>query len=358
MPNKDFYAVLGVQKSANADEIKKSFRRLAHEHHPDKGGDPQKFKDVNEAYQVLGDEQKRKTYDQFGSAAFDPNSGFNQQQGGPGFGGFNVNMNDFGDLGEMFGDMFGFGGSRPRGPKRGNDIETEVIIDFLESVKGVDKTIHLYKNDACEKCQGSGGEPGAAIESCKTCNGNGSVEQAVRTIFGSIKTKVACTECRGTGSRPSKLCTTCKGLGIERKNKELRIPIPAGIDDGEAIRITGAGEFPGVGGKAGDLYVRIRVKSHPLFSRDGDTVYSTMRIPYSTLSLGGNIQVDTVDGEGSLVVPEATEPGTVFKIRGKGMSRPHSSSRGDHLITLQADVPRKLNNEQRDILKKLRDSGL
>jgi molecular chaperone DnaJ len=358
---KDFYQILGVPKTASDDEIKKAFRRLAHEHHPDKGGDQQKFKDVNEAYQVLGDKQKRATYDKFGSAAFDQNAGFGGAQGfggfQGGFGGFNMNMGDV-DLGEMFGEMFGFGGGRTRGPKRGNDIETEVTLDFLESVKGATKKIKLYKNVACAICKGSGGEPGAKMETCKTCKGKGQTQQATRTIFGTFQTVATCPECAGKGERPSILCKHCKGTGAERKTEELDIPVPAGISDGEAIRITGGGEFPGSGGNAGDLLVHVRVKHHPLFSREGNDVISTERVPYSLLALGGDIEIDTVDGKGVLHVPEATEPGTVFHVRGKGFAPVRGGSRGDHLVTIQPFVQKKLSREQKEALNRLREAGL
>lgn len=365
MPNKDFYATLGVPKTATDDEIKKAFRRLAHEHHPDKGGDPGKVKDINEAYQVLGDKQNRATYDTYGSEAFNPNSGFGGGgQPGGGFGGFNgggfsVNMEDMGDLGEMFGEMFGFGGGRrSSGPRKGSDVQTEITLDFLESVKGVRKTIKLHKNDACGTCSGSGGEPGSKNETCKICKGQGKIQQVARTIFGSIQTQAVCPDCHGTGSKPSQPCKHCSGTGVERTTKEITIDIPAGIDDGEAVRVTGAGEYPGAGGKAGDLYVRVRVKHHALFSREGSDVVSTARIPYSTLVLGGDISVETVDGEGTLSIPEDTEPGTVFKIHGKGFPYVRSSGRGDHLLTVQPLVTKKPTKEQKKALEELKRSGL
>lgn len=363
MPGKDFYAILGVPKTATDDEIKKAFRRLAHEHHPDKGGDPTKFKDINEAYQILGDKTKRSTYDKFGSAAFDQNAGFGGAgQGFGGFGGFRnggfqVNMEDMGDLGEMFGEMFGFGGGRST-TKRGKDIETDVQLDFLESVTGVTKNIKLYVNSKCSACNGDGGEPGSKREECKTCQGKGKVQQAARTIFGTIQTVATCPECHGVGTRPSVVCKKCKGVGIEKINKEISVPIPAGIGDGEAIRITGAGEYPGTGGTAGDLFVRVNVKHHPIFSRENSDVVSTVHLPYSTLSLGGDVEVDTVDGKGLLNIPEATEPGTVFKVRGKGFPFMRSNGRGDHLITVQPIVKKKLSKEERKKLEELREIGL
>lgn len=360
MPNKDYYAILGVPKTASEDEIKKAFRRLAHEHHPDKGGDQQKFKDINEAYQILGDKQKRSTFDQYGSAAFDPNSGFGAG-GGQGFGGFdgmNINMEDFGDLGDILGGMFGMGGGRAKGPKRGSDIETEVTIDFLESVKGVKRNLSLYKHVACTHCKASGAELGSKMETCKTCQGRGQVQRATRTIFGTMQTAVACTECQGSGSRPSQPCGVCKGVGVERKTIEFPVEVPAGIADGEALRIQGEGEHPGAGGRPGDLFVRIRVKSHPVFDRDGFDVTSRLEIPFSTLSLGGDIQIETVDGSGTLAIPEGTIPGTVFQIRGKGFPHLRTSGRGDHLVTVQAEVKKKLSKEQREALEQLKKAGM
>lgn len=361
MPNKDYYAILGVPKTASEDEIKKAFRRLAHEHHPDKGGDQQKFKDINEAYQVIGDKQKRATYDQYGSAAFDPNSGFGQGFGGSGFGGFegmNINMEDFGDLGDILGGMFGMGGGRGKGPKRGSDIETEVTVDFLESVMGVKRTISLYKHVACTHCQASGAEPGSKMDTCKTCQGRGQVQRATRTIFGTMQTVATCPECQGSGSRPSQTCNVCKGAGVERKTVEYPVDIPAGIADSEALRIQGEGEHPGAGGRPGDLFVRIRVKAHPVFDRDGFDVISKIDIPFSTLSLGGDVQIDTVDGTGTLAIPEGTVPGTIFQIRGKGFPHLRSSGRGDHLVTVQAEVKKKLSREQREALEQLKKAGL
>ena len=222
MPNKDYYATLGVKKDASDDEIKKAFRRLAHEHHPDKGGNQQKFKDANEAYQVLGNAEKRRTYDQFGSAAFEQ-GGFNGAQGpGQGFGGFNINMDDLGDFGDVIGSMFGMGGGRrSQKASRGADIETDITIEFLEAVKGVVRKLKVYKHEACAVCNGSGAEPGSKIETCKTCEGRGQVRQSLRTVFGMIQQATTCQDCRGVGSRASKLCKHCNGSGIEKKRRKF-----------------------------------------------------------------------------------------------------------------------------------------
>jgi molecular chaperone DnaJ len=233
-----------------------------------------------------------------------------------------------------------------------------VTLDFLEAVHGVPKTIKLYTNAPCSVCQGTGAEPGAEMESCKTCNGQGRTMRATRTIFGTVQTAVTCSECNGTGKRPSKICKHCSGGGIERKSRELKIEIPGGLDDGEAIKVTGEGEYPGSGGKAGDLYVRVRVKSHPTFSREGFDVLSILHLPFTTLSLGGEVALDTVDGSGTLKIPEGTQPGTIFKLRGKGFKYLRGGGRGDHLVTVESEVPHKPSREQRKALEDLRKLGL
>lgn len=358
---KDYYNILGVQKGASPEEIKKAFRRLAHEHHPDKGGDAQKFKDINEAYQVVGDPQKRAQYDQFGSAAFE-NGGMGGPGGFGGFGGFQqggftVNMDEMGDLGDVLGGMFGFGGGRSR-QNRGQDIEVDVVLEFLDAITGVDKQIKLYKHDACTKCGGNGGEPGTEFVTCKTCGGKGRVERAQRTIFGTVQVATACTECFGKGKAPEKPCSVCKGLGIERREKEITVHIPAGVSDGESLKLDGEGEHPGHSGRPGDLYLRLRVKKHASFAREGNDILTTVHIPYSTLSLGGSVDVDTVDGKGSLRIPEGTQAGTVFKLRAKGVPFLRSHGRGDQFVTVQPVVSNRLTREQKKILEDMRNEGL
>ncbi|MDD5437864.1 MAG: molecular chaperone DnaJ [Patescibacteria group bacterium] len=363
---KDYYKILGVEKNANDEEIKKSFRRLAHEHHPDKGGDPQKFKDINEAYQVLGDKQKRATYDQLGSAAFEQASaagGFNGANGFGGFGfggqGFDVNMEDLGDLGDMLGGMFGFSsrGGRSRS-KQGHDIETEVRLSFLESIFGADKEIRIYKTTACSVCHGSGSDPEGKISSCQTCGGRGRVQQAQRTIFGVMNTVVACPDCQGTGQRIEKPCKHCSGTGMEKLERTLKIKVPAGMSEGEALHLPSEGEFPGRGGRAGDLYIRIRVAAHPVFSRDDHEILSTVLIPYSILALGGTVDVDTVDGKVDLKIPAGTVAGTTFKLKGKGVPYSNGKNRGDHLVKVMPDIPNKLTREQKKLLEDLGKLGL
>lgn len=363
---KDFYKILGVEKGASEDEIKKSFRRLAHEHHPDKGGDQQKFKDINEAYQILGDKQKRATYDQFGSAAFEQGGpgpgGFNGANGfgfGQGQGGFSVNMDDFGDLGDVLGGMFGFSARGGQGRKKhGHDIETELRLSFIESVFGAEKDIKIYKNSPCSVCRGSGSDPEGKILSCQTCGGRGRIQQAQRTIFGVMNTAVACPDCQGTGQRIENPCKHCSGTGMEKLERVMKIRVPAGMSEGEALRISSEGEFPGRGGTAGDLYVRIRVASHPTFNREGNNILSIEHIPFSIMSLGGSVDIETVDGQGSLKIPSGTASGEVFKLRDKGVPYGNGHSRGDHLVTVVPDVPTKLTREQKKILEELGGLGL
>ena len=362
---KDYYAILGVKKDASEDEIKKSFRRLAHEHHPDKGGDQQKFKDINEAYQIVGNKEKRSVYDRHGSAAFENGGAGAQGFGGfGGFGGangqagFDINMDDMGDLGDILGGMFGFQGGGGGRSRRGADIQTDVTLEFLEAIHGTSKSVKLHSNGPCSTCSGTGAKPGTKMEECKTCNGKGQVQKMSRTVFGTIQTMVACSDCRGKGKKPSEPCKDCDGTGIERKTREHKFDIPAGINDGEGIRIAGEGEYPGDGGRSGDLIVRIRVKAHPHLERDGNEILSRVEVPYSTLQLGGETEVETVDGMGSLKIPEGTQAGTVFKLRGKGVPYLHSSSRGDQLVTVMPQVAKKLSKEQKQALENLRNAGL
>jgi len=359
--SKDYYNILGVAKGASEDDIKKAFRRLAHEHHPDKGGDAQKFKDVNEAYQVLGDKQKRATYDQFGSAAFEQGGA-----GGPGgfgdFGGFNFNQGfqgqDFGDLGDILGEMFGFGGASKAKTARGKDIEVDVELTLKEAAFGVERSIRLFKHSTCSRCHGEGAESGTKIINCATCNGQGQVRQAQRSMFGTIQTVVACPTCHGRGKKAEKECALCRGLGVERREETLNVPIPAGIDDGESIRITGGGEGAAYGGKSGDLFVRVHVKQDARFERDGNDVRSDQLVPFSILVLGGSVNVETLDGSVALDIPEGTAAETVFTLRGRGIPFMRSKGRGNHLVRVVPDIPRKLSREQKKILEELRREGL
>ncbi len=362
---KDYYSILGVSKTASDDEIKKAFRRLAHEHHPDKGGDASKFKDMNEAYQVLSDQKKRQMYDQFGSAAFEQGSpsgpgGFGGFGGGGfGFNGVNINMEDF-DLNDVLGEMFGFGGGRAQGrrERRGRDMETSIDLSFKDAAFGVDSKIRIYKQDACSSCKGSGAEPGTKIAECKTCHGKGQVSQSQRTIFGTFQSSMPCSACHGQGKVPEKPCVTCRGQGVERREEALTVPVPPGVESGIMLKIPGKGEVAAHGGAAGDLYVKIRVKPDPYFDREGNDVLSTVTVPFTMLALGGTISVPTLDGNVDTHVTEGTPTGTKLSIKGKGIPYTRSGSRGNHIVTVVAEVPRKLSKEQKQLLDGLRNTGL
>lgn len=366
MANKDFYAILGVPKTASQDEIKKAFRRLAHEHHPDKGGKSDKFKDVNEAYQVIGDEKKRKAYDQFGSAAFEQGG-----QGGPGGfggfdpsgfpGGFNVNMNDFGDLGDMLGEMFGFGragGGGGRQTRRGQDIAVDIELSFKEAIFGVTKDVTLVRPSTCETCHGEGADPGTKKKNCGTCNGSGQVRQTQRTLFGAMQVATTCPTCEGRGQTPEHACKTCKGNGVTRREGRIQIPIPAGVNEGDTLQVPAQGEAVAHGGRAGDLYVNIHVAKDANFIREGMQIHSNVDVPYTTLLLGGSIKVETVDGPQEISIQERTSVGTKVILKEKGVPSKQHGRRGDQIVHLSAHVPKKLTRDQEKALEALRALGL
>ncbi len=359
--SKDYYAILGVAKNASDQEIKKAYRRLAHEHHPDKGGDQQKFKDINEAYQVLGDAQKRGAYDRFGSAAFEQ-GGMGGGGSAGGFGGFDFRgfegAEDLGDLGDVLGQVFGFGGGGRERAARGKDIQVEMELTFREAAFGVERPLRLYKHGVCSRCKGDGAEPGSKIVNCSTCQGTGQVRQAQRTPFGTIQIATSCSTCHGRGKKSEKECHLCRGLGVERREEKVALQIPPGVNDGETLKVAGQGEAAPYGARAGDLYIRLRVKSDPTFDREGYDVLSSVEVPYSVLTLGGTVKVDTLDGATSLKISEHTPPGTVFTLRHQGIKRGHSGARGDHRVEVTAHVPQKLTREQKKILEELRAQGL
>lgn len=353
---KDYYDILGVSKSASAEEIKSAFRKKAHEHHPDKGGNAEKFKELNEAYQVLGNAEKRQRYDQFGSAAFN--------QGGSGFNGFSgfqngAGMNfDFEDLGDMFGgfgDIFGFGGGRQssRRPARGRDLEMNTSLEFKEAAFGTEKEISFTKNTTCHHCHGTGGEPGAKVETCKTCGGQGRVTKIQRTILGNIQTQATCTTCDGEGKIYSQKCTTCSGSGIHREAVKIKVRIPAGINDGESIRLSGQGEAGQKGAPAGDLYLRVRLQPHKKFIREGYDIKTEEEISISQAILGDKIEVETIHGELKLKIPEGTQSGTIFKLKEKGIAKLHNRGIGDHYIKVIVKIPSSVTKKQKQLLEEL-----
>lgn len=336
---KDFYHILGVAKSASQEEIKQAFRKLAHKYHPDKsGGDEAKFKEINEAYQVLGDPKKRAQYDQFGSAAFENG----------GFGGAGQGFSGFEDLGDIFGDIFG-GGQHER-TRRGGDIQIDTEITFKEAVFGTEKTMTLTKPSMCERCGGNGGEPGTGMETCRTCRGSGVEAFLQRTFFGNIQTKRTCGTCQGSGELAKKACTTCRGEGVERKNRSLVVTIPAGVEDGSVLRVRGEGEYV-KGGKAGDLLIRLFVKSDIRFTREGADLRSEVKIGFTQAALGATIDAETIDGKVELHIPSGTQSGTQFRLRGKGVQT--SRGRGDQIVTVHVVTPKKLDKKQKKLLEEL-----
>lgn len=352
---KDYYATLGVSKSASQDEIKAAFRKAAHTHHPDKGGDESKFKEVNEAYQVLGDAEKRAKYDQFGSAAFD-GSGGGGPFGGAGFdfsqfGGAGFDPSQFGDLGDILGGMFGGGGRRGSNKPHGQDIAVDLALTFKESVFGVEKEIPLAKFYHCDRCGGVGAEPGTGMKKCHTCNGQGYTVTQQRTFFGTVQARTACGTCHGAGEVPEKSCTTCNGKGVAHARKTIRVTIPAGVEDGMQIRVRGQGEAIGRGGEPGDLYLRMHVQKDARFTRDGDTLYGARDIGFTQAALGDEVEVDTVDGKVSMKIPAGTQSGDELRLRGKGVVR--GSGRGDQIVVIRVVTPKKLSRHERELLEGL-----
>jgi molecular chaperone DnaJ len=355
LSKRDYYEVLGVGKSASDDEIKKAFRKKAIEHHPDKeGGDEAKFKEINEAYEVLKDERKRQRYDQFGHAGVGSSaaSDGNPYAGG-GFNGQNVNF-DFGDLGlgDIFGSFFGggFGGQQPRRSSRGRDVETSVDLSFEEAVFGIEHELHVNLEDICEHCKGTTAEPGYELKTCETCKGSGQTVRVTRTVFGDIQQATVCPTCKGTGKVPEKECTVCHGKGTQRRQQTIKIKIPAGIDDGATIRLREQGEAMANGPK-GDLYVQVRVKPHKQFTREGDLILSEERIGMVDAALGTEIDVQTVDGPVRMKVPAGTQSGTDFKLSNHGVPHLRGSGRGAHIVTVIVETPTKLSRSQQELLE-------
>ncbi len=355
MSKRDYYEVLGIGKDASADEIKKAFRKAAIEHHPDKGGDEAKFKEINEAYEVLKDDKKRQRYDQFGHAGVGGGAGGNPFEG---FGGQNVNF-DFGDLGlgDIFGSFFGGGQAQGRGRQnRGNDVETEIVISFEEAVFGTEAEINLRLDVTCEHCKGTTAEPGHELKTCDTCKGSGQVVTAMRTVFGNIQQASVCPHCRGAGKVPEKACTVCSGKGTQTKNQEIGLKIPAGVDDGATIRLREHGQAIANGPK-GDLYVGIRVRPHKKFTREGDLILSEEYVDMVQAALGTEIDVDTVDGPVKMKIPAGTQSGTDFKLSNHGVPHIKRESRGAHIVTVTVETPTKLTKKQQELLEQFKSSG-
>ena len=360
---KDYYEILGVNKNATKDEIKKAFYKLAHKHHPDKKeGNEAKFKEVNEAYQVLSDESKRAKYDQFGPQY--ANMGGAPNYGGQGgfegfdFSGFqNGNVDfDFGNLNDIFSDFFTGGmGGRPQA-RRGRDISTEIQISFADSIFGINRKILITKTSNCLTCHGSGAKLGTKMETCKTCNGQGKIRETKRSFLGNISSTKICEHCLGTGEIPKEKCETCKGAGILRREEEISIAIPAGIRDGEMIRMTGMGEAVSKG-TTGDLYIKINVASHPVFKRDGHDLVMNLNLKLSDALLGTKYKIETLDGVIEVTIPEGVGINEVLRVRGKGVPS-SKNKRGDLLIKLNIKLPNKLSRKSREIIEELKKEGI
>ena len=360
---RDYYEVLGVGKDADAKEIKKAYRKLAMKYHPDKNpGDKdaeEKFKEINEAYEVLSDEEKRSTYDRFGHDGLNGQGGFG---GGQGFGGFGGS--GFGGFEDIFGDIFGssfgggFGGSssRRRGPKRGADIRQSVTISFEDAAFGKKIKVKINRSEECEECHGSGARPGTSKKTCPTCHGSGTVQSVQRTPFGNIASQRTCSTCDGEGEINESPCNKCHGKGSVRKTKTIEVDIPAGIDDGQMIKLSGQGEVGEKGGPRGDLYIVVNVQKHEIFTREGYDVYIEMPIRFTQAALGDKLEVPTLDGKVSYNLPEGTQTGTVFRLREKGIPKLRSNSRGDQYVKVIIDTPKKLNDEQKELLRKFDES--
>ena len=351
--SKDHYKTLGVDKNANQEEIKKAFRKLAHQHHPDKkGGSEAKFKELNEAWQVLGDETKRKQYDQYGSDF--EQQGFGGGGGGQGgFGGMNFDFGNGGGFGDIFGEAFGFGGGGNRGPKRGNDIQVDVQLEFRDAVFGIEKEIRLTKINACNTCHGTGAEPGSKVSQCSECKGQGQVRRIQQTILGAMQTAVSCPRCHGAGQTAEKQCKDCRGEGRAKNESTYKIKIPAGIDNGGTIRLAGKGEFPGKGGQAGDLYIRVHVKEDKILVRDGFEIFTEAHVTFPQASLGAIIEIETLDGKKKIEVPEGTQSGQQIRLKELGVPHLNNSRRGDQYIKIIVETPKKLSKNAKKLLESL-----
>ena len=348
---RDYYEVLGVKKDATADEIKKAFRKLTKENHPDlHPGDKaceERFKEANEAYEVLSDEEKRRKYDQYGHAAFDPNAGF----GGGGFGDFS----GFGGFGDIFSDIFGgFGGatrSNPNAPRRGENVRATANISFEEAAFGCKKEVNIAKVETCPDCKGTGCAPGTTPEICPDCKGTGQVTVNQRTPFGMMQSSSPCSKCHGSGKIIHQPCKSCRGLGSICRQHKIEVNIPAGIDDGQTISKPGGGNAGVNGGPAGDLLVTVIVRPHPRFERDGTSVLLEQEISYAQAALGSEVEVPTLDGKVKLNIPEGTQPGAVFRLRGKGIPYLRGGGRGDQFVTVNIKVPKNLTSSQKELLR-------
>lgn len=363
---KNYYDILGIKKAASEEEIKSAFRKLAHKLHPDKkGGDEAKFKEVSEAYSVLSDKKKRAEYDTYGKtfAGGGPSTGSGQggfggfdfsnfsAGGGPSFGGQGFGGVEF-DLGDIFGDVFGGGQARTR---RGRDISIDIELSFRESIFGAERRVLLSKTSACDTCDGSGAKKGSKLITCSSCNGKGEIRESRNSFFGTFTSARPCPRCHGRGQIPETVCEACRGEGVRKREEEIHIVVPSGVEDGEMIRMPGRGEAA-QGGGAGDLYVKLHVSSDAKFSREGNNLITSLPIKLSDALLGGEYHIATLDGQETLSVAPGISHGEVIRVRGKGV--PTGRTRGDLLVRVDIEFPKKLSKSARELVEKLRGEGL
>ncbi len=352
MTSRDYYEVLGVGRSASQEEIKKSYRKLARTYHPDVNGSPdaeERFKEVNAAYEVLSNPEKRAMYDRFGTDAPSGLGGFD----------FGAGRDPFDIFAEVFGNLGGFGGfgqSRPNAPRRGNDVKTVLTLDFEEAVFGVEKEVEIHRQEICDVCNGSGAEPGTSPERCSECNGSGRTRQVQHTFLGSFVNITTCPRCEGKGTVVQIPCKKCHGSAHVMATRKINVSIPAGVSDGITIRMAHQGEPGSNGGPAGNLYVSLHVKSHLFFKRRDDDVILELQINVAQAALGGSVKVPTLDGERLVTIPEGTQSGTVFRLRGLGAPHLRSNGRGDQLVVVQVAIPTHLSEMQRELFEELSKS--
>ncbi len=351
----DYYQTLGVDRNASAQDVKRAYRRLAQKYHPDReGGDEETFKRVNAAYRVLSDDEKRARYDRFGHSF--------EQAGGFGGGGpdININFDDFGHIGSIFEQFFGGGAgpaaARREGVRRGDDIAVDATVSFAESARGAKKTLQHRVYQKCPRCRGNRAEPGTPLRSCPDCAGTGTTSSARRTMLGTFMQRVVCETCRGEGKRAETPCSQCRGEGRVMEDRVLEMNIPAGIADGQTVRVSGQGAAGPGGAPPGDLYVTVHVTPHRVLKRDGFNVRSGVEIPFTDAALGASLKVETLDGEKELKIPAGTQPGTEFTLPGLGFSRLDGSGPGDHVITVKVVIPKRLSRQQRKLLAQLRNA--
>ncbi|MEQ3693623.1 MAG: molecular chaperone DnaJ [Alcanivorax sp.] len=351
MAKRDYYEILGVSKGIDAKELKKAYRKLAMKYHPDRNPDDKdadaKFKEATEAYEILGDQQKRAAYDQYGHAGVDPNAA------GGGFGGGGGNFSDV--FGDVFGDIFGGGGGgggRRGGPQRGSDLRYTMDLSLEEAVRGIEKKIRVPTLTSCDPCGGSGAKPGTKPKTCGTCGGAGQV----RMQQGFFSVQQTCPSCRGQGTMIDDPCNSCHGRGVKEETKTLSVKIPPGVDTGDRIRLSGEGEAGAMGGPAGDLYVQVSVREHELFHRDGRNLYCDVPISIVDAALGGELEIPTLDGRVKLKIPAETQSGKLFRLRGKGVTPVRGGAAGDLLCRVQVETPVNLNSNQKDLLMKFQES--